>query len=71
MYFSNKALPYWCILLLDCVIVAFSTYVGHWSEVGGEMFAGHVWSVTRGRRRGLVLFVVSFRAFHTYSGIVR
>ena len=40
-YFSNKALPYWCILLLDCVIVAFSTYVGHYIELGGDIFAGH------------------------------
>ena len=70
-YFSNKALPYWCILLLDCVIVAFSTYVGHYIELGGDMFAGHFWSMTRGILLGLVLFVVSFRAFHTYSGIVR
>ena len=70
-YFSNKALPYWCILLLDCVIVAFSTYVGHYIELGGDIFAGHFWSMTRGILLGLVLFVVSFRAFHTYSGIVR
>ena len=70
-YFSNKALPYWCILLLDCVIVAFSTYVGHYIELGGDIFAGHFWSITRGILLGLVLFVVSFRAFHTYSGIVR
>ena len=70
-YFSNKALPYWCILLLDCVIVAFSTYVGHYIELGGDIFAGHFWSITRGILLALVLFVVSFRAFHTYSGIVR
>ena len=70
-YFSNKALPYWCILLLDCVIVAFSTYVGHYIELGGDIFAGHFWSMTRGILLGLFLFVVSFRAFHTYSGIVR
>ena len=70
-YFSNKALPYWCILLLDCVFVAFSTYVGHYIELGGDIFAGHFWSITRGILLGLVLFVISFRVFHTYSGIVR
>ena len=70
-YFSNKALPYWCILLLDCVIVAFSTYVGHYIELGGDIFAGHFWSMTRGILLGLVLFVVSFRAFHTYSSLNR
>ena len=70
-YFSNKALPYWCILLLDCVIVAFSTYVGHYIELGGDIFAGQFWNMTRGILLGLVLFVISFRVFHTYSGIVR
>ena len=70
-YFSNKALPYWCILLLDCVIVAFSTYVGHYIELGGDIFAGHFWNRTRGILLGLVLFVISFRVYHTYSGIVR
>ena len=70
-YFSNKALPYWCILLLDCVIVAFSTYVGHYIELGGDIFAGHFWDMTRGILLGLVLFVIAFRVFHTYSGIVR
>ena len=70
-YFSNKALPYWCILLIDCVIVAFSTYVGHYIELGGDIFAGHFWNMTRGILLGLVLFVISFRVFHTYSGIVR
>ena len=70
-YFSNKALPYWCILLLDCVIVAFSTYVGHYIELGGDIFAGRFWSITRGILLGLVLFVVSFRVFHTDWGIVR
>ena len=70
-YFSNKALPYWCILLLDCVIVAFSTYVGHYIELGGDIFASHFWSITRGILLGLIPFVISFRVFHTYSGIVR
>lgn len=70
-YFSNKALPYWCIMLLDCVIVAFSTYVGHYIELGGDIFAGHFWDMTRGILLGLVLFVIAFRVFHTYSGIVR
>ena len=53
------------------MIVAFSTYVGHYIELGGDIFAGQFWSMTRGILLGLVLFVVSFRAFHTYSGIVR
>ena len=70
-YFTKKALPYWCILLLDCAIVAFSGYVGHYLNLGGSGFAGEFWQITRGLLVGIVLFVIAFRIFHTYSGIVR
>lgn len=70
-YFSKKALPYWCILVLDCAIVAFSGYVGHYVNLGGNGFAGQFWQMTRGLFVGIVLFIISFRLFHTYSGIVR
>ncbi|MGM9741401.1 MAG: polysaccharide biosynthesis protein [Candidatus Cryptobacteroides sp.] len=70
-YFSKKALPYWCILVLDCAIVAFSGYVGHYVNLGGNAFAGQFWQMTRGLLVGIVLFIISFRLFHTYSGIVR
>lgn len=35
-YFSKRAVPYWCILLLDCLIVLFSGLVGSYIEIGGE-----------------------------------
>ena len=70
-YFTKKTLPYWCILLLDCIIVVFSGYVGHYLNLGGNGFASQFWQMTRGLLVGTVLFVLSFRIFHTYSGIVR
>lgn len=70
-YFTKKSLPYWCILLLDCIIVAFSGYVGHYLNLGGIGFAGAFWQITRGLLVGIVLFIIAFRLFHTYSGIVR
>ena len=70
-YFSKKALPYWCILVIDCAIVIFSGYLGYYLVQGGNEFAGHFWQMTFGLLIGLVPFVISFRIFHTYSGIVR
>lgn len=70
-YFSKLMLPYWCILILDCIIVAFSGYVGYYLNLGGSGFAGAFWQITRGLLVGIVLFVIAFRLFHTYSGIVR
>lgn len=32
-YFSRGALPYWCVLLLDCGIVMLAGYIGFYSLV--------------------------------------
>jgi len=70
-YFSRKALPYWIILILDCLIVAFSLGVSsalsggtvnailHWKEL--------MWMIGA----YLACYVVGFRLLHTYSGVIR
>ena len=70
-YFSQKNLPYWCILIFDCAIVFFSGFLGYYVTMGGEVIVGHFWSVVLAMLIALVPFVASFRIFHTYSGIVR
>lgn len=70
-YFSKGALPYWGVLLLDCLIVLFSAYVGNYLEIGGLEFAQNFWKITLGNIVSVVLFVVAFRFFHTYTGILR
>lgn len=70
-YFTKKALPHLCILLIDCAIVAFSGYVGYYIDKGGDIFVDSFWQITFGLMVGLVPFIISFRLLHTYSGIVR
>jgi len=70
-YFTKKELPYLCILLIDCAIVAFSGYVGYYIDKGGDIFVDSFWQITFGLMVGLVPFIVAFRLLHTYSGIVR
>lgn len=70
-YFTKKALPHLCILLIDCAIVAFSGYVGYYIDNGGDIFVDSFWQITFGLMVGLVPFIVAFRLLHTYSGIVR
>ena len=70
-YFSREALPYWCVLLLDCLIVFFSYYVGCYLDLGGLEFASRFWNITSGALICLIPFIVSFRLFHTYSNIIR
>ena len=70
-YFTKKALPYWCILVIDCAVVVFSGYLGYYLTLGGDSFASNFWPMTSGLLVGLVPFIIAFRVFHTYSGIVR
>lgn len=70
-YFSKGALPYWGVLFLDSLIVLFSGYVGNYLEIGGLEFAQNFWKITLGNIVSVVLFVVAFRFFHTYTGILR
>ena len=70
-YFSKQALPYWYVLALDCIVVAFAYYVGNYIEIGGWKFAVSFWPMTTGALICMLLFLVPFRMFHTYSGIIR
>lgn len=70
-YFSRKALPYWCILVMDCVIVflsgLFVFYLQHsWADLVSR-FA----QVSVGLLVSLILYIVSFFVFHTYNGVMR
>ncbi|MGM9768409.1 MAG: polysaccharide biosynthesis protein [Candidatus Cryptobacteroides sp.] len=70
-YFTQRALPYWCILVLDCTIVGFSGYLGHYLHLGGDVFASNFWPITWGLLVGVFFYLISFKIFHTYSGIIR
>ena len=70
-YFGTATLPYWCVLMIDSMIVVFSSYVGHYMDFGGLQFATNFWPITYGSLLALIPFVVLFRMFHTYLGILR
>lgn len=70
-YFTKKTLPHWGILVLDSLIVAFTVLVSAYMELGGETFAHHLLSVLLSIPIIMLLFVISFRVFHTYTGIMR
>ena len=70
-YFSKGALPYWIILLIDCLIVAVAFYAAFYFQWGGDGFTSHFWAQTRGILICEVFFVLFFRMLHTYSGIIR
>ena len=70
-YFSRKALPYWCILLLDCAIVMFSGLVAAYLIMGGGNLASNFRVVVLLLLIITAIFVFYFSLFHTYRGIIR
>lgn len=70
-FFSKGTLPSWYVLVLDCIIVMGSGYVGAYLDHGGLHFARKFWPITCGILLSLTLYVIAFGLFHTYKGIVR
>lgn len=70
-YFSKKALPYWGLLFLDCFIVLFSGYVVYFLHLDGFSFLDKFWPMTYRLLFLLPFYIIFFRFFHTYSGIIR
>ena len=70
-YFSKRTLPYWCILLLDYVIILFSTVLVYWLFYRGADLQQHFWPLMRTLLVFIALSTVFFKLFRTYSGIIR
>lgn len=70
-YFSKKALPYWSILLLDCCFVLFAGILSYIINHGVTDAANVFNSLTISLGIFLICFVIGFRIFHTYDGVLR
>jgi FlaA1/EpsC-like NDP-sugar epimerase len=70
-YFSKSASPYWIILLLDCLMVVFAGVVSYYIVYGGHIVAANFWEMMLLYSLFLPCYLIGFRLFHTYAGIVR
>ena len=68
---SRGALPYWCILMVDCLIVFVSGLAVYYLQFGFQMLIDHFSHVSVGLIVSLLVFLIAFFAFHTYKGILR
>ncbi|MBP9987452.1 MAG: polysaccharide biosynthesis protein [Bacteroidales bacterium] len=70
-YFGKKVFPYWCVLIVDSFIVAASLILAHVFNTGwfnqGDQFIHFLWSLAI----YLACYMVFFKVFHTYRGIIR
>ncbi|MBR0050057.1 MAG: polysaccharide biosynthesis protein [Prevotella sp.] len=70
-YFRRNSLPYWCMLLLDCVILLFSSVLVYWMFHRGYQTLTHFYKLMLTMLVYMAISIVTFRLFRTYSGIVR
>lgn len=70
-FLSRGALPYWCILLVDCFMVFISGLAVYYLQFGAQMLIDHFVHLSIGLLLSLLVFVLSFFAFHTYRGVLR
>ena len=73
-YFTKKALPYWGILTLDCLIITFAYAATlsliSWSGVS-TIFDKGTMPILLGYLISLSVYCLFFRLFRTYAGVIR
>ena len=70
-YFSRQALPYWAVLVFDCMVVLFCNLLvyalkssaGYALSLGGPL----LWTMLF----YLIPYIIGFRLMRTYTGVLR
>lgn len=70
-YFSKRTFPYWCVLLLDSVILFLSGVFVYWCFNRGTALQLNFWPLTHLMLLCVGVHFIFFAIFRTYSGIIR
>ena len=70
-YFTKHAAPYWCVFLCDLLIVWLSLMLVYVIHNGWVATGNHIYQVIGTTLVYLVPYIVGFKIFHTYSGVLR
>ena len=70
-YFTKRALPYWGVFLIDLFFVFISAFIVYWSVHRGMQTLLHSYALSRVLMIYLFISAITFKLFHTYSGIIR
>ena len=70
-YLTRGALPYWYVLITDLLIAYLSGILVFWFYYRGAVTLGNILPLSRTIGVYLIFFLIGFRVFHTYSGIIR
>ncbi len=70
-YFSRKTLPHWCIFFIDCIITFLSALTVYAINNGLIHTSTIFWRLCGTLAFYLIFYIIGFRLFRTYSGILR
>ncbi|MBR6275819.1 MAG: polysaccharide biosynthesis protein [Prevotella sp.] len=70
-YFSKNSLPYWSIILIDCLIIGFSGILVYGAFNYGDVLLQNMLQLLSTMLCFILLSIPGFRIFHTYSGFMR
>jgi len=70
-YFSKQSLPYWCVLLIDCLILVIAGILLSWLRYDFDVFLEHPLRILKTLAVYVAISMIGFRLFHTYAGIIR
>ena len=70
-YFTRDAMPYWIVFLFDCLVIILSNLVVYTLIHGGFATSLAFRQLLPTLLIYLIPYIIGFRLFHTYSGIVR
>ncbi|MGI6243676.1 MAG: polysaccharide biosynthesis protein [Prevotella sp.] len=70
-YFTKDALPYWSVLILDCLICYLSGILVFWLYYRGAVTLGNITLLSKTIAVYMCFNLIGFRIFRTYSGIIR
>jgi len=70
-YFSKKALPYWCVLILDLLLMLLAGLFTYFIFIYRRQVEVDIWLLFKTLCMYVVPCLVGARMFHTYAGIMR
>ena len=70
-YFSKAAMPYWAVLLFDCLVIIVSNLVVYTLTHGGFATSLAFRRLVPTLLIYLIPYIIGFRILHTYSGVIR
>jgi dTDP-4-amino-4,6-dideoxygalactose transaminase len=69
-YFSKKVLPYWMIVILDCITIVLAGMLSIYFLIGGAEVVVNFWNHVCIWVYSLPIFLVMMTMFQTYGGII-